>query len=179
MKTPDLTVRRSRFHAWAVFALATGVACGAVAYALQVFRSADGSMLAPVIIVALLAFYALQSWRQATDREPLLRISNEGIDIPSALPETIPWSAVRDVRATRSFVVLGGGRVDVEVKPEIALRLKLGSRLWGDSIVRMIGLPSSFSVVGQGLDHPARTIYAAIARHWPPPPSDPTEQKAE
>lgn len=178
MKAPELVVRRSRLIAGLTFVLAATLAVAAVFYAISVVRAGEVSPLGAGMVVVLLVYYAVQTGLQARDATPLVVVGPEGIRVPRASPDVIAWSEIRNVGASRSFALNGGGRLDVEVTPEVYARLKLGNRLFGDAVVKMIGAPFGFSLLANGFDHRASDILLAIGRYWPPStpepePSDP------
>ncbi|MBL8701082.1 MAG: hypothetical protein JNK67_22090 [Alphaproteobacteria bacterium] len=172
MKPPELVVRRSRLIAGLTFAMAAILAVAAIWYAISVVRAGEVSWLGAGLVVTLLVFYAIQTGAQLRDDTPLAAIGPEGLRVPRASAAPIAWSEIRRVGASRSFSLNGGGRLDVEVVPEAFARLKLGNRLFGDAVVKMVGAPFGFSLLAQGFDHRASDMLAAIGRHWPPPAPD-------
>ena len=171
MKAPELVVRRSRVIAVMNFAMAAILAVAAIWYALNLLHEGQGSWLGAGLVVVLLVFYAGQTGRQFFDKTPLIAIGPEGLRLPGATAKTIAWGEITRVGATRSFALVGGGRLDIEVTPEIFVELKLGKRLLGDAVVKMALAPSGVSLIAQGLDHRASEILAVITKYWPPEPS--------
>jgi hypothetical protein len=66
------------------------------------------------------------------------------------------------------MILMGGGRLDIEVDPDVFARIRLGKRMLGDPVVKMAGLPFGISVVAQGLDRRATDMIPAIEAYWPP-----------
>lgn len=168
MKAPEFVVRRSRVISMMNFAMALILAIAAVWYAVSVLRNGEGSWLGAGMVVALLIFYAWQTAWQLSDKTPLIAVGPDGVRLPSATHKTIAWHEIRRLGATRSFALVGGGRLDIETTPEIFAELKLGKRLFGDPVVKMVAAPFGVSLIAQGLDHRAAEILAVITQYWPP-----------
>lgn len=168
MTAPELVVRRSRVIAGLTFAMAAILAVASIWYATNVVRSGEVSLLGAGLVVTLLVFYAVQTGAQLRDSTPLVVVGPDGLRVPRASAVPIAWHEIMRVGASRSFSLNGGGRLDVAVTPEAYARLKLGQRLFGDAVVKMIGTPFGFSLIAQGFDHRASDVLAAIGRYWPP-----------
>jgi hypothetical protein len=178
MTTGELVVRRARFHIALQFALALLLAGFACYYGWSQYLAEEGSTVGTLLIVGLLVTYAVQVGRQCLDRTPIVIVGPAGLTLPPASPDPIAWPRVRHLGASRSLALVGGGRLDLQVDPEIYVRLKLGQRFLGDPIVKMARAPYGVSVIAQGLDHSAAAIFAAIHRHWPPPEEAPDDDRA-
>ena len=113
-------------------------------------------------------YYALITFLQLRDRQPLLAVGPAGLHLPAASADPIPWSRISYLRAKQRVIPTLGGRLDIQVDPEIFLRLKLGQRIMGDFIVKQRGIPNTFTVLTKGLDRGTAEIEAAIKRYWPP-----------
>ena len=169
MKAPELVVRRSRLIAGLTFGMAAILAVASIWYAISVVRAGEVSLLGAGLVVTLLVFYAIQTGAQLRDSTPLVIVGPEGLKVPRASATPIGWDEITRVGASRSFSLNGGGRLDVEVTPEAFARLKLGQRLFGDAVVKMIGAPFGFSLLAQGFDHRASDVLMAIGHYWPRP----------
>lgn len=167
MKAPELVVRRSRVISVMNFTMAVILAIAAIWYAGSMLRQGEGSWIGAGMVVALLVFYAWQTAWHLSDKVPLIAIGPEGMRLPSATAKTIPWRAITRIGATRSFALVGGGRLDIEVTPEVFVELKLGKRLFGDPVVKMVAAPFGVSLIAQGLDHRASEIMAMVTQYWP------------
>ncbi len=168
MKAPELVVRRSRIISAMNFLMALILASAAIWYAITMLHQGEGSWIGAGMVVALLGFYAWQTAWHLSDKAPLIAIGPEGMRLPSATAMTIPWPAITRIGATRSFALVGGGRLDIEVTPEIFAQLKLGKRLFGDPVVKMVVAPFGISLIAQGLDHRASEIMVMVTQYWPP-----------
>lgn len=165
---PSLVVRRSRFVAGANAALASIVLVGAVWFLAAPAASGETPWIGAAMVVAIVAFQAWQSLRHLLQPTPVVVVEAGGLTLPQASDAPIPWTAISAVGAARSMTLIGGGRLDIGLAPEVLDRLTLGKRLLGDPIVRMPGIAPGVSVIAHGLDHNATQIQAAIAAHWPP-----------
>ncbi len=176
MKAPELVVRRSRLISIMNFVMAALLAIAAIWYTISMLSQGEGSWIGAGMVVALLVFYAWQTAWQLSDKTPLLVIGPDGLRLPSASARTIPWSEITRIGATRSFALVGGGRLDIEVTPAIFAELKLGKRLFGDPVVKMMVAPFGVSLIAQGLDHRASEMLAMVTQYWPPaaPPASET-----
>lgn len=168
MTAPDLVVRRSRVVTGLNAAMAAAVTVAAAWFGFTEARSGGTSWLAVAMVVVLMGFYAAMTMRHFFETTPLLVVGPEGLSFPQATDAPIPWTSVLRLGAARSFSLIGGGRLDIELAPEAFARIRLGQRLMGDPLVKMIGSPFGMSLIAQGLDHRASDILAAIGRHWPP-----------
>lgn len=104
--------------------------------------------------------------RNCWDRTPLLVIGPDGLFLPGALPEIIPWSALHN--ANHPGGLFGRHRVDIDVDLATRARAKVGMRIAGDPITGRMGSPSGISIITQSLDTKAADIMTAIRRYWPP-----------
>lgn len=168
MTTPDLVVRRSRLVTGMNAAMAAAVTVAAVWFGFTEARGGGTSWLAVAMVVVLMGFYAAMTTRHFFEQTPLLVVGQEGLSFPQSADAPIPWTSITRLGAARSLSLIGGGRLDVELLPEAFARIRLGQRLMGDPLVKMIGPPFGISLHAQGLDHRASDILAAIAHHWPP-----------
>jgi hypothetical protein len=167
MSAAMLIVRRSRLVAATNAAMALAVMVAASWY-LAVESGAETPWYAVAMLIALLGFHVWQSLRHLTEAIPVVTIGPEGLGLPQASDAPIPWDGITRLGASRSLTMIGGGRLDLEVTPEIFARLRLGRRMFGDPVVKAIASPHGFSVMAQGLDHRAADMFAAIQTHWPP-----------
>jgi hypothetical protein len=173
MTAPDLVVRRSRVVAGLNAAMAAAVTVAAAWFGFTEARGGDTSWFAVGMVVVLMGFYAAMSTRHFMETTPLLVVTAEGLYFPQSADAPIPWTSVLRLGAARSFSLVGGGRLDIELEPEAFMRIRLGQRLMGDPLVKMPAVPYGISLNAQGLDHRASDMLAAINRHWPP--RDPSE----
>jgi hypothetical protein len=173
MSAPDLVVRRSRMVAGLNAAMAAAVTVAAAWFGVTEARGGGTPWYAVGMVVVLMGFYASMSLRHFLDTTPLLVVGPDGLGFPQSADAPIPWRSVTRLGAARSFALVGGGRLDIELEPEALVGLRLGQRLMGDPLVKMVGVPYGISLNAQGLDHRASDILAAIGRHWPP--RDPAE----
>jgi hypothetical protein len=113
-------------------------------------------------------YYAMMSFNQLRDRQPQIVISASGLGLPSAAADPIPWSRILHLRVRKSLIPTLGGRIDLQVDPEIFLKLKFGQRFLGDAVLKGRGIPNTFAVRTQGMDRGTAEIETALKRHWPP-----------
>jgi hypothetical protein len=167
-------VRRSRPHAavQAVFAaLLLALAVGNLGNIYTSDEVERGPVFAALLFTVLIAFYLWQSIAHYRDRGPQVVVRSDGLMIPSALPEPIPWPRIWRVEHAGGFS--GRWRIDVDVDPEILKRMRLGQRYLGDSIVARKGIGGNgFSIHTNIYDRKAAELAAAIRRYWPPADAD-------
>jgi hypothetical protein len=164
---PVFTARRAL---WATLLNVTlGLLLSALTIANLVHQlRADQSWGVAALFVVLALFFLWQGWEQVRDRAPVVEIGPDGLRLPGASADIVPWPRLRQVLAGRGLPGLGGGRVDFTVDPEIFVRLKLGQRFMGDVVVKARGRPNTFSVITPQLEENVDSIYAAVKRYWPP-----------
>jgi len=165
----SLIVRRSRIVAGLNAGMALAVALGAAWYLGANFADAEAPWAGAAVVAALIGYQVWQNLRHMTDPTPVVAIGADGLSLPQNADAPIPWSAITRVGAARGFAMIGGGRLDLELSPEVFFQLRLGKRMMGDPVVKMAGLPYGVSILAQGLDHRATAMLAAIETHWPPP----------
>ena len=132
----------------------------------------DGALTVSAMFTFLAVFFLWQAWMQVRNRVSQIEIGPAGLRLPTANPEIVPWSRLRQVQSGRGLPGLSGGRVDFTVDAEVFARLKLGQRFMGDVVVKARGWPNTFSVVTPQLDENADAIVAAVKRYWPPDRND-------
>ncbi|MBV8166393.1 MAG: hypothetical protein JO021_06340 [Alphaproteobacteria bacterium] len=163
-------MHRSRSHA--AFQLAVGAAFLALALLALVQgylggQASRSQLLAGLFFAAVLGVYVWQLATQLGDKRPLLVVTPEGLDLAAAAPNgPIPWSRIR--RMICRPALLGRGRLDFAVDPETYASLKLGSRIFGDAIVRRSAARGEFAVMMQAGDHSALDVFGAMRRYWRP-----------
>jgi hypothetical protein len=128
----------------------------------------DGSPAAAAVFAVLALFFLWQAWTQLRNRVPLIEVAPEGLRLPTASSDALPWRCIRHVRRAHGLLGIGGGRVDFTVDPVVFDRLKFGQRFMGDVVVKRRGLPHTLSVITPQLDENADAIYAAVQRYWAP-----------
>jgi hypothetical protein len=158
-------VRRSRF--FGLVNLAFGILLAAFAAANLWSQIAEREGLVAAGFFALLAAsYVWHAAQQLGDRRPQIVVDATGLLVAAASPEPIPWPQIWRLDAGKRLV--GGARVEAEVAPEVAARLKLGHRYLGDNVVRLRGRSNGFAIFAMGYDRSAAEIVAATKRYWPP-----------
>jgi hypothetical protein len=168
MREPEFAVRRSRVVTGLNAGMATLVTVASAWFGFGEAIAGGTSLLAVVTVVTLLAVYSWNATRNFLDGRPLLVVAPEGIWLPQHAQAPIPWHAIQRVGASRSFALVGGGRLDLDLAAEAFVQVRVGQRLMGDHVVKMVGTPFGISLLAQGLDHPASDVLAAIGRYWPP-----------
>lgn len=128
-----------------------------------------GSPVTAGIFAIVAVFFLWQVWTQLRDRAPQVEVGPDGLRLPGAAPEAVPWTRVRHVAAARGLPGLGGGRIDVTVDAELFEQMKFGQRFMGDIVVKRRSMPNTLSIITPQLDENADAIYAAVKRYWPPP----------
>jgi hypothetical protein len=164
---PVFAVRRAL---WATLLnMLMGLLLAAITVLNLVRQFREGDSLAGAAVFAVLApFFLWQAWTQLRNRVPLVEVAPEGLRLPSASTDALPWSSIRHVRRAHGPFGIGGGRVDFTIDPMVFDRLKFGQRFMGDVVIKRRGLPHTFSVITPQLDENADAIYAAIQRYWAP-----------
>jgi hypothetical protein len=157
----------------ALWATLLNMAMGAILVALTggniVYQLRGGGDWAiGVMFLVLALFFFWQAWSQFRDRSPIVEVGPNGLRVPSASSEPIPWARIWHARAGGGLPFLGGNRLDFMVDPETFPRLKLGQRFMGDLVVKKRGMPNTFSLVTPQLDENANAILAAVHRYWSP-----------
>jgi hypothetical protein len=165
---PRLVVRHSRVVAAMNGAMGLAVVLGALWYARANVGDAETPWMGAALVAALLGVHVWQCLQRFLDPTPVVAIGPDGLALPQATDTPIPWHAITRVGATRSMILMGGGRLDIEVDPDVFARIRLGKRMLGDPVVKMAGLPFGISVVAQGLDRRATDMIPAIEAYWPP-----------
>jgi len=115
----------------------------------------------------IIAARTIDSRSHFLDARPLLVVGPDGLLLPQHAEAPIPWDAIQRVGASRSFALVGGGRLDLDLTPEAFAGVRVGQRLMGDHVVKMVGSPFGISLLAQGLDRPASDMLAAIGQYWP------------
>ncbi|MBI1243498.1 MAG: hypothetical protein GC202_00700 [Alphaproteobacteria bacterium] len=164
-KLPLLVVRRNRRTA-GLNLVAGSIAFGLAVASVWLAWHEGENILGPLFLLALVAVYGISAGQQFRDESPKVVIERVGLSLPGVGAEPIEWSRIEEIAVTTGLRALGGGRVDVVVDPETYSNLKLGSRWLGDPVTRRQGPRPAFSLIGSALDTPAKTIFAAMHRHW-------------
>jgi hypothetical protein len=163
-------VRRSRIYAlghilFSTAMLALAVATLAHAYSIGTLHS--GAQFATAGFFAfLMAAYVWQGIAQFLDRSPTIVMDPEGLFLPAAGAQTIPWGQIE--RADCYPSLLHKGRLEIQVDPHIYAKMRFGRRIFGDNIVSRAAIRSSFAIYAQGYDHKALEIFTALRKFWPP-----------
>jgi hypothetical protein len=163
-------VRRSRRYAAAQLVVALGFVGLAIWSLVHGYEAGQGSrsqLLAGGFFAFLLACYAGSLVAQLRDARPLLVVAPEGLHLPTARATPLAWRELR--RIVCRPALLAKGRIEFQVSPETYASLKLGSRLFGDAIVRRSAARGEFAVLLQAGDRPALEVYAAIRQYWTTP----------
>ena len=124
------------------------------------------ALFASFFFAVIAGFYLWHTYQQFCDRLPQLVIDASGLWLGAASPDPIPWPNIWRLDAGRRL--FGGPRVEAEVAPEIAARLKLGQRFLGENVVRLRGRSNGFAIFAIGYDRTADQIFAAARHFWPP-----------
>ena len=164
--TADFIMRRARWFT----AMSMVLALGLLALALSAILNPDPGMgmTGGLMFLAVGGFYLWQTVSHARDPRPVAAVTRAGLDLPGAIDQTIAW---RDIlRVDYREAMFAGSRVDVDVDPEVFIRMRMGQRAMGDTVVRRRGVNSGFSILSIGLDRDAKALYAAIRQHWPAEP---------
>jgi hypothetical protein len=167
-------VRRSRPFAvlHALFTLVLlALAVGSVWHFLRAGDGPRDAIYASVFFTVILTVYFFNTLHHCIDRTPLIVVRPEGLHLPTALPDPIPWSQVARV-AHPGGLFTGRHRVDIDIAPALRMQAKVGTRIAGDPIVSRRGAPT-ISVITQNLDCKPATLLAAIKRYWPPADREP------
>ena len=160
----EFAAGRSRSHATAYLAMAAVLFAVILASLVRLIEAGE-SIIAPAVLATAVGFYCWQTLTQFLDRSPKVVVAADGLGLPDALSERIPWSRILALEFRSAF---RGARLDVAVDAEIYDRLKIGQRFMGDHIVRRRGWPNGFSILAFGLDTDGEAIFKAARRHWPP-----------
>ena len=164
-KLPLLIARRSK-RATGMNLLAASIAFG-VAVATVWYAWQEGeNVLGPLFLLVLVTFYGVSAGQQFRDETPKVVVERAGLSLPGVTSEPIEWTHIEEIAVTTGLRAIGGGRIDIVVAPATYARLKLGQRWLGDPVVRKPGPRAAFSLACGALDTPAKTIYAAMRRHW-------------
>lgn len=126
------------------------------------------SLVTGSLFAFVAGYYAMTTFNQLRDRQPQIVISADGLGLPAAAADPIPWSRILHLRVKKRLIPTLGGQVDLQVDPEIFLKLKLGQRFLGDAVLKARGIPNTLTVRTQGLDRSTAEIETALKRHWPP-----------
>lgn len=165
-----LEVRRSRPYALghvlfsaamlvlALAALARGYTSGTLHSGAQIGTSG--------FFVFLMCAYLWQGVSQLLDRSPVLVVSAEGLSLPGAIAQTIPWRQIE--RADCYPSLFHNGRLEIQVVPETYAQMRFGRRIFGDNVVSRAAIRSSFAIYAQGYDRKALEIFTTLRKFWPP-----------
>jgi hypothetical protein len=162
-----LIVRRSLRLAGLNLVFASVMFGLSVAVAWYAWRE-DAPMGAPLLFLAIAAFWGVTMGQQFRDQEPKVIVGRDGLELPGVAPAPIPWDKIEEVALGTGIRALGGGRLDVFLDAGSFVTLKLGNRWMGDPIVKRPGIRPGFTILGAGLDAKTRAIFDAMRRHWPP-----------
>lgn len=167
----DGAVFTARRALWAILLnLLMGVLLAGFTVVNVVRQLREGSSPVAAGVFAFVAlFFLWQVWTQLRDRAPQLEVRPDGLRLPGAAADALPWARVRHIAPARGLPGFGGGRIDVTVDAELFETMKLGQRFMGDIVVKRRSMPNTFSVITPQLDENADAIYAAVKRYWPPP----------
>jgi len=145
--------------------LALAVATVAHAYSIGAIHSGAQYATAGFFAV-LMAAYLWQGFSQFLDRNPVLVVGPEGLSLPAAMAQPIPW---RNISRADCFPrLLQKGRLEIQVDPDIFAKMRFGRRLFGDNVVARSALHGSFMIYAQGYDHKALEIFTALRTFWSP-----------
>lgn len=178
MTPPVLEVRRSRPVAY-LQAIFTAALLALAVWSVILLWDSEGPrdrILAAGFFTVVLAVYFVHTLRLAGDRTPVVVVGPTGLHIPSALPDPIPWSTIRNANHPGGFL-LGRHRVDIDMDIATRARARVGMRIAGDPIAGRIGSVTGLSIITQGLDTGAAAIMAAIKLYWPPSDSPDTDSQ--
>lgn len=166
-------VRRSRPFAilHALFTLVLlALAITSLGHFFQTGESSRDAIYAAIFFTIILTVYFGTTVYHCIDRTPLVAVRPEGLHLPTALPDPVPWSRVSRV-VHPGGLLLGRHRVDIDIDPALRLQAKLGMRIAGDPITGRRG-SATISVITQGLDCNPAELLAAIRRFWSTPADD-------
>jgi hypothetical protein len=152
--------------AQALFAAALLVLLALQGSTIVVEADRPGPIISVVFFGIIIAFYLWQQVEQFRDRTPQLTVAPEGLYLPAAIDQPIPWRKIW--HAQTSHMLLGGGQVAMRVDPEIFLQMRFGQRFLGANVVKGRGGLGNIAIVAQGYDTGADKIMAAIRGYWPP-----------
>jgi hypothetical protein len=163
-------VRRSRIYALGHVLFSTVMlvlAAATLAHAYNIGALQTVSQFATAGFFAfLMAAYLWQGVTQFRDRTPVIVIAPEGLSLPAASAQIIPWQQIE--RADCHTSLFHKGRIEIEVDPEVYARMRFGRRIFGDNVVSRAAIRSTFAVYAQGYDHKALEIFTALRKFWPP-----------
>ncbi len=165
-----LEVRRSRRYTAAQLLVAAaflGLALWSLARGYEAGQASRSQLFAGGFFAFLLACYAWSLVMQLRDVRPLLTVAPEGLYLPAAREAPLPWRELR--RIVCRPALLAKGRIEFQVSLETYASLKLGSRLFGDAIVRRSAARGEFAVLMQAGDRRALDVFVAIRQYWTPP----------
>jgi hypothetical protein len=157
-----LVVRRARWFVTTHLVLACLLLVLATGVALHAYRQGENLMIA-LFFLALLGVFWWQAVTQYRDRAPIIVVRGDGLLIPSASPQPIPWNAIGRVGVGRWIFA---HQIELQVGVEILAGLKLGQRYMGDFVVKGRGFAPSVMILTRGLDHGGPAILAAIKNAW-------------
>ena len=166
LATPaEFEARRSLYFSLIYVVLAAALAAAAASNLWTQLDTREA--LAPASLFAVITlFFVWQAFEQMRDRRPQISVGRDGLLLAAASPEPIPWRQIW--RLDRGRRLFGGPRLEMELAPEAARRLKFGFRFMGDYVTRLRGSPNGVIVFTMGLDRRLDDIHAAIRRYWPP-----------
>jgi len=160
----DLVVRRARWFLACNLAMALGLLALGIANVGYQYQT-GGPAWVGALLVAMVAAYGWQVTRQLIDHPPVVAVRADGLLLPTAAPEPIPWPRIQGIG-------LGGfithNQVDIAVDHALLAQLSLGQRFLGDSVIKRRGIAPGISIIAGNLDQGAPAILAAMRRHWPP-----------
>ena len=164
---PRLIVRHSRVVAAMNGTMGLAVVLGALWYVRANVGDSETPWIGALMVAGLLGVHVWQCLQRFLDPTPVVAIGPEGMALPQATDTAIPWHAITRVGATRSLIMIGGGRLDIEIDPDVFARIRLGKRMLGDPVVKAAGMPFGISIIAQGLDHRATDMIPTIEAYWP------------
>jgi hypothetical protein len=165
-----LEVRRSRSYAlghvlFSMAMLVLALASLARGYTTGTLHS--GTQLATGGFFAfLMGCYLWQGVSQLLDRNPVLVVGPEGLSLPAASAQIIPWRQIE--RADCYPSLFHKGRLEIQVDPVTYAQMRFGRRIFGDNVVSRAAIRSSFAIFAQGYDRKALEIFTALRKFWPP-----------
>jgi hypothetical protein len=144
-----------------------GLALWSLVHGYEAGQGSRSQLLAGAFFAFLLACYVWSLIAQLRDTRPLLIVAPEGLHLPAARDAPLAWREIRRVICRPAL--LSKGRIEFQVALETYASLKLGSRLFGDAIVRRNASHGEFAVLMQAGDRPALEVFTALRRYWTPP----------
>ena len=115
---------------------------------------------------AILAVYLWHALQQLRDDRPILIVAPEGLHMPAVIAAPIPWAKIRHVICRAGLI--SKGKLEIEVDLETYGAMRLGLRMFGDTVVRRPARQNTFVVLMVGTDRSALATYTEIRRYWTP-----------